>query len=185
MRKKSEFSQEVLRKLLIGGAVLVAAQSPYFWLKVYKKLFQKNPSRKKQISDAFSYLKKKGLILIEERNKQIYISLTEEGEKEAGKFQINKLKINSQQKWDKKWRIIIFDIPEKLRIKRDAFRGKLKELSFYPLQKSVWIYPYPCEKEIELLREFFGLFPQNLRILEVEKIEEDKFLKKIFNINEN
>lgn len=122
------------------------------------------------------------MIKVEKINKQIYISLTEKGEKEAGKFQINKLKIKSPKKWDKKWRIIIFDIPEVTRIKRDAFRGKLKEFGFYQLQKSVWVYPYPCRKEIDLLREFFNLIPKNLRLLEVKKIEEDKFLRKIFQI---
>ena len=185
-RIKSPLSQEILRKLLLAGAIFAAGSSPYFWINVYKVLFGKSSFReknkRKKIRDTFYYLKKKGLIIIEKKNKQIYISLTKEGEKEAGKFQINKLKIEKQKKWDKKWRIIIFDIPERMRIKRDAFRGKLKEFGFYQLQKSVWIYPYPCQKEIDLLREFFNLSSRNLRVLEVKKIEEATFLKKIFGI---
>ncbi len=53
-----------------------------------------------------------------------------------------------KKNWDKKWRVIIFDIPEELHRKRNIFRKKLKNLDFYPLQKSVFIMPYPCEEEL-------------------------------------
>lgn len=182
MKQKGEIAKEILQKLLIGGVIIFAAQSPYFWLKLYKKLFSgKNFSKKKTV-DTFSYLKRRGLVDIQKKNNQIYISLTKRGEKEAGSFQINKIKIEPQKKWDKKWRMIIFDIPETARIKREAFRGKLKELGFCQLQKSVWIYPYPCEKQIEILRGFFGLTKEQLRFFIVEKIEEDIFFLKHFKL---
>jgi phenylacetic acid degradation operon negative regulatory protein len=47
-----------------------------------------------------------------------------------------------KQKWDKKWRILIFDIAEVSRKTRDILRLKLKELGFGMLQKSVWITPH-------------------------------------------
>jgi len=176
--------QKILGQLLIGGAFLIATQSPYFWIQIYKKFFTKkfNFKEKRQIRDTFYYLKKKGLIKIEKHNKQIYISLTEEGRQIAGKYQINDLFIKPQKRWDKKWRLVIFDIPENIRIKREAFRGKLKEFNFYPLQRSVWIYPYPCKKEIKLLREFFSLSKESLRILEAENIENDEVLRQHFNL---
>ncbi|MEX2090705.1 MAG: CRISPR-associated endonuclease Cas2 [Candidatus Paceibacterota bacterium] len=51
-------------------------------------------------------------------------------------------------KWDGKWRIVIFDIPEELHKKRNYLRSKLKNLGFHMLQKSVFIIPYPCEEEL-------------------------------------
>ncbi len=183
-KSKSKLSQEILKKLLIGGAFLIAAQSPHFWIKVYENLLTGKPilGEKKKIRDTFYYLKRRGMIRIEKRNKQIYISLTKKGEKRAGKYQINSLSIKSPRKWDKKWRVVIFDIPENTRIKREAFRGKLKELNFYPLQKSVWAYPYSCQKEIKLLREFFNLSKENLKFLEVAKIEGDENLRRYFEL---
>lgn len=182
-RIKGTASQEILYTLLVGGAFVLAAQSPYFWIKLYQRFFEGKSFKKNQVLDAFQYLKKKKRILVEKHNHQIYVRLTKEGEREAGRYQINKLRIPIPKSWDKKWRLIIFDIPEKLRIKREAFRGKLKELRFYPLQKSIWVYPHPCEKEIKLLREFFALTPHHLRILEVEKLEEDQFLRKFFELS--
>ena len=156
-RVKGTPSQEILGLLLRGGALLLAGQSSRFWLEVYKGNFQKMGLQEKQVRDTFRYLRNRNLVSFERQGKQIFIRLTSEGEKQAGKFQINKLQIHIPRRWDKKWRLIIFDIQEKMRIKREAFRGKLKELRFYQLQKSIWMYPYPCEKEVKLLREFFNL----------------------------
>lgn len=183
-RIKGTASQEILHTLLVVGAFILAAQSPYFWLHAYKRWFQDKPSgfQEPQIRDAFRYLKKRKMIVVEKHNHQIYIRLTKEGEKQAGKFQINKLTIPIPKRWDGVWRLIIFDIPEKLKIKREAFRGKLKDLGFYPLQKSIWAYPHPCEKEVKLLREFFNLQPRHIRVLEVQKLEEDESLRRYFNL---
>jgi len=98
------------------------------------------------------------LINIQKENHQVYISLTEKGKKKAGWLQIDNLKIFRPKKWDQKWRLIMFDITQLKKTHRDAFRGKLKELGFQPFQKSVWIHPFDCEAEIDLLRKFFGLF---------------------------
>lgn len=181
-RVKGTPSQEILHFLLESGALLIAGQSPRFWTEVYKGNFQKMGFYKKQVRDTFRYLRNRNMVYFEKQGKQVFIRLTPEGEKKAGKFQINKVQIHKPEKWDRKWRLIIFDIPEKARIKREAFRGKLKELGFYQLQKSIWVFPYPCEKEVKLLREFFNLQPKHLRILEVGNIEEDGFLRAYFKI---
>jgi phenylacetic acid degradation operon negative regulatory protein len=43
--------------------------------------------------------------------------------------------------WDKKWRIILFDVPESKRTIRQMFRLKLMDLGARMLQSSVWITP--------------------------------------------
>jgi Phenylacetic acid-responsive transcriptional repressor len=101
----------------------------------------------KKFKNAFYYLKRKGLIDVEYRGNQMYFSLTAEGKKKAGKYKINDLKIKAAEKWDKKWRVLIFDIEDKHRAKREALRGKIKELGLYQLQKSVWVCPYEFKKK--------------------------------------
>lgn len=179
-RIRGTISQEILHKIKVLANTPVSMYSLRFWPEVFKRLFEDIPVNERAVKDAFYYLKKKGLIAGEVENNQLYIRLTLEGEKEAGKYQINRMEIRRPKEWDKKWRLIIFDIPEKRKIKREAFRGKLKELGFYPLQKSVWVFPFPCEKEIKLLREFFNLEPRHLRIFKADELEEDKFLKEFF-----
>jgi len=65
---------------------------------------------------------------------------------------------------------------------REAFRGKLKELNFYPLQKSVWIYPFKCKDEIDLLRDFFGLSQDEVRLIVSNSIGKEEKIKKMFGL---
>lgn len=53
-----------------------------------------------------------------------------------------------QRKWDRKWRVIIFDIPQELHNVRTKFRKKLQSFGFYMLQKSVFVFPYNCEGDL-------------------------------------
>ncbi len=166
MRNKyrGEITKDVLKWIVTAGVICIGAGSPYLipaLIKDYKR-WKKYKSR--QVTNAFYRLKKKGFINIKEVNHQIYISLTKEGKKMAGKYQIDDLKIEKPKTWDGKWRLIMFDIPSNCKIKREAFRGKLKEFGFYSIQKSVWVCPYPCDKEVRLLREFLGL---SIKILEL------------------
>ena len=62
---------------------------------------------------------------------------------EAGKLEslFIKARLPNKQKWDGKWRMIIFDIPEDARTERDRLRRLLKLNGFKILQKSVIINP--------------------------------------------
>jgi len=181
-KPKSEIVKDVLSWLVITGAIYIAAGSPYFILNLMKGFKKGKKYGKKKVYDVFYKLQKEGCIDIQERNHQIYITLTKKGRKRAGRFQIDSLKINKPKRWDGKWRLVIFDIAQLQRLKRNAFRGKLKELGFYPLQKSVWICPYKCRDEVELLREFFGLNKKEVRLITAENIEDDNYLRKIFKL---
>lgn len=181
-KPKSEISKDIFSWLLTAGAIYIAASSPYFIRNLLKSYQRWNKYPKKKVCDTFYLLRKKGYINIEKRNHQIYISLTEDGKKKAGMFQINNLKIKKPKKWDRKWRIVIFDIAQLKKVYREAFRGKLKELGFYPLQKSVWIHPFDCRAEVELLKDFFGLSDKEIRLITADKIENDENLKKTFKV---
>ncbi|KKT17180.1 MAG: hypothetical protein A2654_00655 [Candidatus Nealsonbacteria bacterium RIFCSPHIGHO2_01_FULL_43_31] len=180
-KPKSEISKDILKWLALAGAVCVAGSSPYFTIHLLRKLKGKKYERK-NVYDTFYNLKKQGCIEVEEKNHQIHISLTDKGKKTAGRFQIDSLKINKPKKWDQRWRIVIFDIAQLKNLQRNAFRGKLKELGFVSLQKSVWVHPYSCHDEIVLLREFFGLSQKEVRLITADDIENDDFLRKIFNL---
>lgn len=182
-KPRSEIVKDVLLWLVMAGVIWVAASSPYFVLNLMKQFKKLKKYKGKRFSSAFYRLKREGYLKMVRKNHNIYISLTEKGKKKAGWLQIDALKIRRPKKWDRKWRILIFDISELKRIWRDAFRGKLKELGFYPLQKSVWIYPFDCQAEIELLREFFGLSNKELRLIVSENIGKDDWLRKHFKID--
>lgn len=78
-------------------------------------------------------LREKGFIETEKDGRKILLKLTDIGREEA----IVK-KLLAEEKWDGKWRMVIFDIPEKHRKLRKILRSKLREWEFEPWQKSVW-----------------------------------------------
>lgn len=182
-KPRSEIVKDIFKGLVIGGAICLAATSPYFAVNLLRSFKYSRKYKPKKTYDAFYNLKRQGYINIEKRNHQIYISLTKEGRKKAGKFQIDCLKINETKKWDRKWRIVIFDISHLKTLQRNAFRSKLREFGFHLLQKSVWAHPFPCKDEITLLRDFFGLSQKEIRLITAENIENDNFLRTIFKLS--
>ena len=68
----------------------------------------------------------------------------------------------------------MFDIKQSERWKRDVLRNFIKRLEFIQLQKSVWIHPYDCKAEVELLQELLGFTPSEVKFLVAEDIGKDE-----------
>ncbi len=185
--KISKISIDILRGIALVGIVAVAAGSPNFWVGVYKNLgrhnnrFRKDYTQK-QVGKTLSNLRKSGMIILREQNGKFLVEVGEKGKRKIKEITLTKLKDKKPKDWDGLWRVIIFDIPEHNKIGREALRGKMKELGFYQLQKSVWVFPYDCEKEIELLAELFDIFPY-INFLEVKRIKDDLAPRQHFGLD--
>jgi phenylacetic acid degradation operon negative regulatory protein len=143
--------------------------------------FPKN-STKKQAARSLYGLQKNTLIRITKRNGKFEIRLTEKGRKKFKEVQLENIQIVKPPRWDGKWRVLIFDIPENSRrYAREVLRGKVKQWGFYQLQKSVWVCPWPCEDEIQLAAELYEVAPF-VNIIIADKIMEDTFLQKHFGL---
>ena len=91
------------------------------------------------------------------------------------------LQERGKKRWDKRYRMIIFDIPERRRIVRDQLRRIMRECGFLRIQDSVWVSPYDCEELIILIKADLHIGKDVLYTI-VEKIENDKWIKKYFNL---
>ena len=181
-KPRSEITKDIFSWLFVGGMVAIATTSPYFIQNVINAYQKSKKYPKRKVSDTFYRLRKQGMIEIQTVNHQVYISLTPEGRRRAGILQIDKLKITRPKKWDKKWRLLMFDVPQTRKISREALRGKLKELGFLPLQKSVWAHPFECRAELEILQDFFGLSQNEMRLVIAENIGGDNKLRQDFGL---
>ncbi len=181
-KPKSEIVKDILSWLAIAGAIYVAASSPYFVMRLWRNLkrWQKYPKRK--FYTAFHRLQKEDCLEIRKKNHQIYITLTEKGRIKAGRFQIDSLEVKRLKKWDKLWRMVIFDISQLRKFYRDLFRQKLKDLGFYQLQKSVWVHAFDCRDEIELLKEFFGLSEKEVCLVVAKEVDNDDKMREFFGL---
>jgi len=78
---------------------------------------------------------------------------------------------------------LIFDISDKHKNKREALRGKLKQLGLFQLQKSVWVCPYEFRDVVKILREFFGLTDDEMKVITASEIENDRRIRDYFKLN--
>ena len=86
------------------------------------------------------------------------------------------------KKLDGKWRIVMFDIPEKYRGARNALRNILRQLGFFEYQKSVFAHPFECQNEVDFVIEFFKLRPW-VRLAVADNIDNELHLKTHFNLS--
>lgn len=79
------------------------------------------------------------------------LQLTEKARERLGKIQFENLAIVPAETWDGFWRIILYDIPESKKHSRDALNSTLRRIGCFQLQRSVWITPFSCRGEIEIV----------------------------------
>ncbi len=175
---------EVQRKillLLMGGLALGLSGSPKTSFQIIKAIGKEWKEIEKQsLRRAIKSLYQSRLIK-EKQNSDgtITIILTDQGKQKALTYDLDNMKIEKPSKWDKKWRIVLFDIPDKIKKIREALRNHLKNLGFYEFQESVFVHPYDCKDEIDYLIEFYDI-RKFVRFIIAESLDNELHLKKHF-----
>lgn len=101
------------------------------------------------ISQAIKRLREKGYVQTINED-QVLMKLTEVGEEALGLVTDNK-------PWDRKWRIVIYDIPEDKRRIRDLFRRRLKEWGFKNWQQSIWMSKFNVTQKLRKVIQKLGI----------------------------
>lgn len=109
-------------------------------------------------------LKNLGWVEKIKRGQENYYRITQKGEDYADEI-LSNLKI--KKSWDGKWRLVMFEIPEKQRTVRDKLRRALNDLGLGILQSSVWISPQDVKQKIDLISQKLKLGNQ-LKYFEVD-----------------
>ena len=109
-----------------------------------------------------STLKEKKALLLTEKGKEKILSLKWKLLKE--KFKEEKL----QKRKDGKWIMVVFDIPEKERQKRDIFRDALLGMGFTFFQKSIWFSPFDVLDKVEKIVRDLKIW-KHVRIFLIEE----------------
>ena len=149
-------------------------------LKLVPWLFpNRDIQRRKQyqkIWRSFNDLKQQGMFkFVEEKDEYSVYKITDRGKQKIKRVLWDELSINPPKKWDKKWRLVIFDIPEKFKMARNSLSKKLSEIGFYQCQRSVWIHPFPCLEEVEFIKDIFNIKPF-VKIFIVDEMTDGKVL---------
>lgn len=180
-KKPAQVTKIILAVLAVGGVLVVTAMAPNIF-QIFGKYKRAQKYSDGQLRSGLYVLKRRGFVeIINEKDGKTRIKLTQKGEGKIKEFSIDSLIIPKQKKWDKKWRIVIFDIPNRFNRARATLREKIREFGFYKLQKSVWIYPYPCEDEVLFVANVFNVEPF-IEILTVENLLRGDKVKSFFDL---
>lgn len=186
--KKSEIAKIILKTIATAGLLAVPVAGPLTIMAFSEELglghiegTKLKVYSNKQFQQSFNFLEQKNLILAARQEAKTVVSVTKKGTTKLLAYKLDEISIKPVKKWDRKWRLIIFDIPEKYKTARQYFRSKLKELGFAQLQKSAWIIPYPCEDEVDFIAQVYEIKPF-VRIVVAESIDGAAALKKKFGL---
>ena len=183
MSKGHGETQKKILILLLGGLALGLSRSPRTSFQIIKEMKKEwDWIEKQRLKRAIKSLYESKLIKEKENpDGTITLVLTDKGKEKALTYNLDEMKIEKPEQWDKKWRIVLFDIPERMRKIRDAFRDHLKNLGFYEFQKSVFIHPYDCKDEIDYLIEFYDA-RRFIRFIIADFLDNELYLKSHFEL---
>lgn len=179
-RRNNQIQRAVLGVVATAGLLSVIAVAPNA-IQALGFLMRGNGKKSKHFYNVESSrirLVQNGFL---EYTKDKFLKLTPKGESKLRQLQLRDYKIKKPKRWDKMWRVLIFDIREERKTLRDKVRNTLIAIGFERLQDSVWVYPYDCEDFITLLKADFKVGREIIYII-ANSIENDKWLKNKFGL---
>lgn len=169
----------------VGNAAVALSRHPGrnsgSFYRVMREFREMQELSDRQVRNMSRYLVNNKYIEITKDGSGSRIEVTEKGKLLLARRALEALAPRRQERWDRKWRIVMFDIPTPMKSSRDAFAGLLKTFGFEHLQKSVFISPYPCEEELAAVADYFGI-SDYVDLVVAERISRANEFKDTFDI---
>ena len=174
--------EAILALAAVAGVVAIAAIAPNLLNAIgkiakysyhgidRKERFQK---RQKVLVRSFYYLKRYGYVQLMKEGDEYVMTVTKKGQEKIWRMNFDYLEIPRDSRWRKHWWVVLADIPSKeYRHHADLFREKLQTMNFYPLQRTVWVYPYNPIDQVEFISVYYGI-EQFVTVMEISKLNPD------------
>lgn len=182
-RKHRSALQKKILLLLSAGIALGLTRNPDQYFRIVREVGKEwGEINRSSLNRAIYTLYESRLVSTKDNHDgTLTLMLSKEGKQLALTYDIDNIEIETPAHWDTKWRIVMFDVPEKYKKIRDTLRMHFKNMGFYEFQKSVFVHPYPCAKEIEYIVEFYQA-RKYIRFILATDIDNGLELKKHFHL---
>lgn len=183
-KKRVKIKNLLLRSLVAAGVISVALIAPKM-TRLLKELDRPAKNRAqlyRRITQGIKRLEEDGLVTVSGEYAKRKVKITEKGREMMNQIEFREYVIPEPTFWDGKWRVLVFDIREKRRRTRNQLRRLLEGAGFVRIQDSVWIYPYPCDEFVSLVRAHLKSGVGEMRVFVAEALESDKALREHFNL---
>lgn len=179
---KNKVARHILITLALGAGGALVTMSPlgavYFMIHGSIILALKDMDYKREMKK----LEKKGYTALTKTPEGFVVKLLKKSTKRLQTILIEDVVLPISHKWDGKWRLYFFDIPEKHRAARDYLRRKLKDLGMFNVQRSVFVYPYDCRQELDLISDYYQVSEYG-SYAEISYSDIDGELRRFFKLN--
>ncbi|HAS84664.1 MAG TPA: hypothetical protein DCS23_01120 [Candidatus Yonathbacteria bacterium] len=180
--KKGALQKKILL-LLSAGLALGLTRNPNQYFRVVQETGKEwEKIERDSLNRAIRSLYKSKLVSTKDNHDgTLTLILSNEGKRLALTYDIENIELKTPAQWDGRWRIVMFDVPEKFKRNRDTLRRHFKNMGFYEFQKSVFVHPYPCAREIEYVTEFYQA-RRFVRFIVATEIDNALELKRYFKL---
>jgi hypothetical protein len=178
MKLLKTVGEVALAATILGGVVALSAIAPNIF-SALDKIFGKKQhgsrkntleKREEQLAKQFYYMRRQGYIQIEKRGELLVVTPTKRGRQRLAKLKFQTLYVKKPRKWKKTWWLVTADIPKELRVAANYFQKKLKQMDFYPFQRTVWVHPFDPREEIESVAAHYRVSPF-VTVMEIKQFE--------------
>jgi len=145
--RKGELRKATLSIVGVAGLLLVASAAPNC-IQLLKYIPRNKHRFAFQTRNTLTRLSQQGLVRFVHKDGDRYVELTNRGREHIIRMQ----KLPTRGRWDGRWRVVMFDVPERRKRTRDTLRYRMRELGFVRFQDSAWIFPFDCEDIVELVK---------------------------------
>jgi DNA-binding transcriptional regulator PaaX len=151
--------KSILRLTFAGvvvGTVLVAPNAAIALEKPLRKYLDKldDEAKQRELKRVVRYMRSQGLV---NGSYEHGLQITERGRARLSKMELDAISIDEPKQWDKKWRMVFYDIPEESKVGRNSLTRKLHSIGFHQLQRSVFIHPFDSREVIEKIASTYYL----------------------------
>ena len=170
----------VLAILAVVGIGLLTAVAPNLLGALAKlnkaqsrgRKFDRQETEEKLLKTLY-YLKSSNLINVSSSKGEVTVSLTEKGNERVKSLDIASITAPKLKTWDGKWWLVAADIPTLThRSGADLLRKKLRSMEFYPLQRTLWLYPFNPAEALQFIVDSFHI-GQYVTLMQVSALDKE------------
>lgn len=180
MSRNSNKTAEILRLIQTKKvATLGDLSSNKHLLSVFSSSARATPRRR--IIDTAALLARQGYVTVGLLDNEKVFKLTESGKARIKAAQVVENGLSIPERWDGRWYLITFDIPESKKVARNQLILTLKKHGFVNYVKGLWLIPYNPTAMIKSLRKQLNLRGK-IKIIVAQFIDDENKFKKYWDL---
>lgn len=183
-KRRTPIQRTILHVVALAGILTAAVLVPNALAELRKldPSYAKQKNIRRRIKETLWRMERNKLVTLPDRGTMGRVSLLPKGEAMIEKIQAQEYVIPSPLIWDGKWRMVMFDVPEKRKSVRNQLRLLLQSAGLVRLHDSVWVHPHPCDELVTLIKAHLKNTRGEVHYVVSELVGADYFLREKFKL---